>query len=148
MQRQVVVKSTVGLHASLAAEIVKAASKYSVDVKIQYKDKKVEKLCIDLKKAKKDLPANVAEKLHALINLIESADNLKDIDELQIYHLHPLHGQREGQYALDVAGRKAGYRLVIIPLDADGNEWKEKDVSVVYKSTEVIIAWEVSNHYE
>lgn len=32
------------------------------------------------------MPANVAEKLHALINLIESADNLKDIDELQIYH--------------------------------------------------------------
>lgn len=118
------------------------------DIEIQYKDKKVEKLCTDLKKAKKDLPANVAEKLHALINLIESADNLKDIDELQIYHLHPLHGQREGQYALDVAGRKSGYRLVVIPLDADGNGWKEKDVNVVYKSTEVIIAWEVSNHYE
>lgn len=118
------------------------------DIEIQYKDKKVEKLCTDLKKAKKDLPANVAEKLHALINLIESADNLKDIDELQIYHLHPLQGKREGQYALDVAGRRAGYRLVIIPLDADGNEWKEKDVNVVYKATEVIIAWEVSNHYE
>ena len=118
------------------------------DIEIQYKDKKVEKLCTDLKKAKKDLPANVAEKLHALINLIESADNLKDIDELQIYHLHSLQGKREGQYALDVAGRRAGYRLVIIPLDADGNEWKEKDVNVVYKATEVIIAWEVSNHYE
>ena len=118
------------------------------DIEIQYKYKKVEKLCTDLKKAKKDLPANVAEKLHALINLIESADNLKDIDELQIYHLHPLQGKREGQYALDVAGRRAGYRLVIIPLDADGNEWKEKDVNVVYKATEVIIAWEVSNHYE
>ena len=25
---------------------------------------------------------------------------------------------------------------------------KEKDVNVVYKTTEVIIAWEVSNHYE
>ena len=91
---------------------------------------------------------NIQKKEGALINLIESADNLKDIDELQIYHLHPLHGQREGQYALDVAGRKAGYRLVIIPLDADGNEWKEKDVNIVYKATEVIIACEVSNHYE
>ncbi len=49
---------------------------------------------------------------------------------------------------MDVAGRKAGYRLVIIPLDADGNEWKEKDVNIVYKATEVISAWEVSNHYE
>ena len=118
------------------------------DIEIQYKDKKVEKLCTDFKKAKKELPVNVAEKLHALINLIESADNLRDIDELQIYHLHPLQGKREGQYALDVAGRRAGYRLVIIPLDANRNEWKEKDVNVVYKATEVIIAWEVSNHYE
>ena len=118
------------------------------NIEIKYKNKKVEKLCTDLKKAKKDQPANVAEKLHALINLIESADNLKDIDELQIYYLHPLQGKREGQYALDVAGRRAGYRLVIIPLDANGNEWKEKDVNFVYKATEVIIAWEVSNHYE
>jgi len=94
------------------------------------------------------LVINIQKKEGALINLIESADNLKDIDELQIYHLHPLHGQREGQYALDVAGRKAGYRLVIITIDADGNEWKEKDVNIVYKATEVIIAWEVSNHYE
>lgn len=118
------------------------------DIKIQYRDKKVEKLCKDLKKAKKELLVIVAEKLHALINLIESADNLKDIDEMQIYHLHPLRGKREGQYALDVAGRRSGYRLVIIPLDIDGYEWKEKDINVVYRLTEVIVAWEVSNHYE
>ena len=118
------------------------------EIVILYHDKKTEKICKDIKKAKQELPAIVAEKLHALINLLESAENLCDISEIQIYHLHPLHGQREGQYALDVAGRKSGYRLVVIPLDADGNEWKEKDVNVVYKSTEVIIAWEVSNHYE
>ena len=55
-----------------------------------------------MKKAKKDLPANVAEKLHALINLIESSANLQDIAEMQIYHLHPLQGKRDGQYALDI----------------------------------------------
>lgn len=101
-----------------------------------------------MKKAKKELPTVVAVKLHALINLLESSENLRDIAEMQIYHLHPLHGKRDGQYALDVAGRRAGYRLIIIPIDGDGNEWKEKDVEVVYKSTEIIIAWEVSNHYE
>lgn len=86
--------------------------------------------------------------IDALINLIESSANLQDIAEMQIYHLHPLQGKREGQYALDIAGRRAGYRLIIIPVDADGNECKEKDVNIVYKSTEIIIAWEVSNHYE
>ena len=60
----------------------------------------------------------------------------------------PLQGKREEQYALDIAGRKSGYRLLIVPVDADGNEWKEKDRNVVYNSTKVIIAWEVSNHYE
>ena len=91
---------------------------------------------------------DVAERLLALINFIENAENLKDVDSMRIYHLHPLHGKREGQYGLDIAGRDRGYRLIIIPLDSEGNEWIEKDVNIVYKATEVIIAWEVSNHYE
>ena len=118
------------------------------DIKIQYRDKKVEKLCRDIKKAKKELPTNIAEKLHALINLIESAENLQDIAEMQIYHLHSLQGDRNEQHALDIAGRKSGYRLIIIPLDKNGNTWKEKDLNVVYRATEIIVAWEVSNHYE
>ncbi len=108
----------------------------------------MKKLCTDLKRAKKELLVNVAEKLHALINLIESSENLWDIAEMQMYYLHPLHGKRDGQYALDIAGRRSGYRLIIIPLDASGKKCKEKDVSIVYRSTEIIIAWEVSNHYE
>lgn len=119
-----------------------------LEIELRYHDKKVEKLCKNLKKAKKDLPTVVAEKLHALINLLESAENLQDIAEMQIYHLHALRGIRVGQYALDIAGRRAGYRLIIIPLDPDGNRWKEEDLNTVYRSTELIIAWEVSNHYE
>ena len=53
-----------------------------------------------------------------------------------------------GLYALDVAGRRSGYRLSIIPLDETGNTWTETDINIVYRSTEIIIAWEVSNHYE
>lgn len=94
------------------------------------------------------MPVNIAEKLHALINLIESAENLQDIAEMQSCHLHSLQGNREGQHALDIAGRKSGYRLIIVPLDKNGNAWKVKDVNVVYRATEIIVAWEVSNHYE
>ena len=119
-----------------------------LNIKVQYKDNKVKKLCTNLKYAKKDLPAHIAEKLHALINFIENADNLKDIDQYQIYYLHPLKGKRIGQFALDIAGRRAGYRLIIIPLDENGNEWKETDINIIYRSTRVIIVWEVSNHYE
>lgn len=86
--------------------------------------------------------------MHSLINILENADNLRDIFKMSIYYLHPLQGKRKGQYALDIAGRRAGYRLIIIPLDSDGNPWKEKDVNIVYKSTQVILAWEVTNHYD
>ena len=53
-----------------------------------------------------------------------------------------------GRHALDIAGRRAGYRLVIVPLDEEGNEWAEWDINIVYRATRVIIAWEVTNHYE
>lgn len=42
MQKEIILKSTVGLHASLASKLVQTASKYTVDVKLQYKDKVVD----------------------------------------------------------------------------------------------------------
>lgn len=42
MEKKIVVKSTVGLHASLAAKVVQAASKYSVDIELRYHDKTVD----------------------------------------------------------------------------------------------------------
>lgn len=74
-------------------------------------------------------------------------DNLYDIHKMRIYNLHPLQGDREGQYAFDL-GRRLGFRLTIIPLDEQGKEWKEKDINTIYKATKIILAWEVSNHYE
>lgn len=42
MEKQIVVKSTVGLHASLAAKIVQAASKYNVDINLHYNNKTID----------------------------------------------------------------------------------------------------------
>jgi phosphocarrier protein len=42
MEKTIVVKSTVGLHASLAAKVVQAASRYSVDINLYYHDKVVD----------------------------------------------------------------------------------------------------------
>ena len=41
IEKQIVVKSSVGLHASLAAKIVQADSKYSVDILLHYRDKTI-----------------------------------------------------------------------------------------------------------
>lgn len=42
MEKTIIIKSTVGLHASLAAKVVQAASKYSVDIELHYHDKVVD----------------------------------------------------------------------------------------------------------
>lgn len=42
MEKTILVKSTVGLHASLAAKVVQAASKYDVDINLYYNDKIVD----------------------------------------------------------------------------------------------------------
>lgn len=42
MEKQIVIKSTVGLHASLAAKVVQTASKYAVDINLHYHDKIVD----------------------------------------------------------------------------------------------------------
>lgn len=42
MERVIEIKSTVGLHASLAAKLVQTASKYDVDVKLHYKNQVVD----------------------------------------------------------------------------------------------------------
>lgn len=42
MEKKILVKSTVGLHASLAAKVVQAASKYAVDINLVYHDKVVD----------------------------------------------------------------------------------------------------------
>lgn len=42
MEKEILIKSTEGLHALLASKIVQTASKYNVDVYLEYKDKKVD----------------------------------------------------------------------------------------------------------
>lgn len=42
MEKEIIIKSTVGLHASLAAKLVQMASKYDADVKLIYHDKVVD----------------------------------------------------------------------------------------------------------
>ena len=42
MEKTILVKCTVGIHASLAAKVVQAASKYNVDITLHYHDKVVD----------------------------------------------------------------------------------------------------------
>lgn len=114
---------------------------------ILYDNKKLEKSCKDIKNAKKLYNVQVAEKLHGTINYLENAVSLLDVKNIPFYHLYSLEGKRKGTWAIDL-GRKLGYRLIIKPLDEHKQEWEIKDENQIYKSTKIILAMEVTNHYE
>lgn len=118
-----------------------------LSINIKYRKNKDEKLCTDFKNATKELGPIVADKLHSLINFLESANNLIDVKNVPMYHLHPLVGNRKGQFAIDL-GRKLGWRLVIIPEVKDGEDWNTDDINIIYELTNIILVWEVSKHYE
>jgi len=42
MEKEITIKNTTGLHASLAAKVVQTASRYDVDIKLYYHDKVVD----------------------------------------------------------------------------------------------------------
>lgn len=116
-------------------------------MEIIYKKEVLEKECKNFKKAQKAYNKIVAEKLHSTITFIESATTLMDIKNMPMFKLHPLKDDRKGTYAIDL-GRKIGYRLIIVPLNDNKEEWELKDINKIYNSTRIILAMEVTNHYE
>ena len=119
----------------------------NVLMEIKYKTEKVRKLCNEFAYAKKQLPADVAEKLASHINYIKQADCFSDIINYPPFHFHKLHGDRKDEYALDV-GRKLGYRIIIDPLDENEKSLKkEKDINIIKNCTKIVLVVEVTNHY-
>ena len=114
-------------------------------MKLIYTNKTVEKQCTELRRAKKDFSDKIAVKLHLLINFLEAADSLASVTAFPKYHFHQLKGKRQGQgqFALDIDGRRSSYRLIV--------EFREEDLEKVFSSPveiEILKIEEVSNHYE
>ncbi len=101
---------------------------------IQFKNRKLEKLCLNSKEADKTLGPNSGKKLRTRLAEIEAANC---VAELLTGRPHPLTGSRVGEFAVDLAG---GCRLVFEPCDdpipekEDGGiDWKEvKDIRVIF----------------
>jgi len=117
-------------------------------LEIIYKDKHVEKICTNLKEAKKVL-SGFATDLIAKINLIESVTSFNDIRSYLPFRCHQLQGNRNMYWALDIKGRKCSWRLIIAPLDANHNiitagpDFFKECIKI-----KIILVEEVSNHYE
>jgi proteic killer suppression protein len=78
-------------------------------LEIQYKDKKLKKLCERQAVADKKLGAVCARKLR---NRLSDLETVARVTELVAGNPHPLKGDRAGQFSLDLAG---GWRLVFAP---------------------------------
>ena len=115
---------------------------------IKYSNKKVMEICTDSKAATKLLGAVVYRKLFALIYSLEEANNLSFLMHMSRYRLHQLVGDRKDQYSL-VIHSSSKYRLIIYPMDSDGNiiEAKENENERLIQTVMVEIL-EVSEHYD
>lgn len=127
---------------------MKIQSRKEALMKIIYSNKKTEKLCNDYKKMVKELGSEVAKKLSDLLNALESFPTLFDIKGLPQYRLHPLGYDREYQYSL-VIHKGYKWRLIVYPLDNQGNLLKEKSNETEMLSKAVMVdIIEVSEHYD
>ena len=118
-------------------------------MQIKYTSSKVKNVCTSLKEAKKKFSGIVPEKLHAAINFIENASTITDIISYPPFHFHYLKGSRKGEYAIDIAGRSSGWRLIMIPIDNNGNACSNDDIYGKNAVNIVIVQLEeVTNHYE
>lgn len=78
-------------------------------MEIHFKDKKIRELCEKRSAAEKKLGAVCAHKLRARLDDLNAASR---VTELVAGNPHPLKGDRQGQFALNLTG---GWRLVFAP---------------------------------
>lgn len=117
-------------------------------MKLIYSNKKTRQICEDYKAAVKQLNKNVADRLMALIQALESFTALIDLSCLPQYRLHSLFGNRVNQYSI-VIHKGTKWRLIIYPLDENEKLLTDKSNEKEMLSKAVIVEIvEVSEHYD
>lgn len=71
-------------------------------MKIEYKNKSIQKACTDASYAEKEYGSDMAEKLQLRISQIEAADTVEFMIQHRIGRCHQLQGKRKRQYAVDL----------------------------------------------
>jgi proteic killer suppression protein len=79
---------------------------------LYFTDKRLEKACNSEKESVKKWGVDNAKKVRTRLTELRAAENLNQISFLPQARLHPLKGDRNGQFAVDV---KQPYRLVFKP---------------------------------
>ena len=85
-------------------------------MQIDYRTRKLEKVCTIAHEAEKQYGHDMAEKIQQRIDEISAAPNVEMLVHFKIGRCHPLKGDRKNQYAVDLVHP---YRLVF---EKKGNE--------------------------
>jgi proteic killer suppression protein len=107
---------------------------------IRFKDKKIRELCETQRVAQKKLGADCARKLRARLDDLDAAAN---VSELVVGNPHPLRGDRDGQFALNLAG---GYRLVFAPANEPCP--KNDDQSINWSAVTIVSIEYIGDYHE
>ncbi|MBQ7277179.1 MAG: hypothetical protein IJS58_08055 [Bacilli bacterium] len=115
---------------------------------IVYKNKNIQRICNDYDYTLKHFGKEIATKLFELINYIDEINNLHILTAMPQYRVHLLHHNREYQYSI-VISKSSKWRLIIYPLDKDGQVLKKSDNEIEKLVNSVgIMILEVSEHYD
>lgn len=87
---------------------------------IEYRTKKLEKICTDASAAKKVYSIEMAERIQMRIDEIRASDSVESMIKYKIGRCHALKGDRAGQYAVDLI---QPYRLIF--------EKNDKEIRIV-----------------
>lgn len=71
-------------------------------MEIEYKNKRIEKVCTNASYAIKNYGDAMAKKIDQRIGEITAADSIEEMVGYGIGRCHPLHHNRQGQYAVDL----------------------------------------------
>ena len=71
-------------------------------LQIEYKNRSIEKVCVNASAAERKYGSRMAELIQQRIDQIRSADSVEQMIQFKIGRCHPLHQNREGQYAVDL----------------------------------------------
>ena len=124
-------------------------------MKIKYKNKKIEEICTNIKKATLHFGGdkNMAISLFSRINALQQSETIMDIILQPQMRFHKLtnkgkNNNFEGYFAIYVKTKRDKWRLIIEPLDDNEEKFIPCNIDLIAKIVKIIEIKEVSNHYE
>ena len=121
---------------------------------IHYSNEKVKNQCLSVKSARKLFGGDEAltVKLKSRMQALIAAETLDDIVVQKIFRFHKLkdigRNKLEGYFAIDVKTSKEPWRIILRPLDENGDYYNPCNIDQIAKITRSVEIVEVSKHYE